>query len=495
MKYFMALEQVSLKQQILTTITVDETLPLRVYQNFYHQYDTCLIFESISQQNDDDNIKIAKRNRYSIIAVGKHLTVAGDDANNCAYIINHHHNDEREVISGNPINTLEEVIQYYQRQINLQGLPSMSAGLFGYLGYEAVHYFYDIDFSGQRDDLALPLYRFILPKNIIVIDHLLSQVYLVNLVIDENDDYITNLDFLTATDDIKSAKSVISESSASATNPINHHLSKQQYQDMVEKCQEYIVAGDAFQIVPSQRFSTALNNDQNDILTIYQHIRSLNPSPYLFCIKYDDMALIGCSPETLVKLDVDDKITLRPIAGTRKRGADQQQDQLLEQELLADEKERAEHLMLLDLGRNDIGKVAKQGSINIKQSFVVEYYSHVMHIISQIEAIKSTEHSFIDVLHSAFPAGTVSGAPKIRAMEIIAELEREKRRFYAGGVGYFSCDGSFDLCIALRTCLVQGNTMYVQAGAGVVADSIAENEYQETINKAMALLSINTQTG
>jgi len=262
------------------------------------------------------------------------------------------------------------------------------------------------------------------------------------------------------------------------------HLSKEQFFDIVERSIEYIKAGDIFQIVPSRRFSADYHLNP---LAFYRSLRSLNPSPYLFFFQVDDFSIIGSSPEILVKVE-DKKVTIRPLAGTRKRGATDAEDIELATDLMADKKELSEHLMLLDLGRNDIGRVAKKSTVKVTEQMEVEKYSHVMHIVSNVEGELKEDKDCMDALIAGFPAGTVSGAPKIRAMQIIDGLEQEKRQFYSGTVGYFSATGNLDTCIALRTALIKDNKIYLQAGAGVVYDSIAENEYAETENKAMALI-------
>ena len=247
---------------------------------------------------------------------------------------------------------------------------------------------------------------------------------------------------------------------------------------------KYIYSGDIFQVVLSQRFEAPLLKNPIDI---YKKIRITNPSPFLYFINYNDFQIIGSSPEILVRVK-NSKITIRPIAGTRPRGKNTKEDNKLKKELLSDPKEMAEHLMLLDLGRNDVGKFAKIGSVKVDSQFAIEKYSHVMHIVSNVTGKFNNKDSLMDVLLSGFPAGTVSGAPKIRAMEIIDELEKTRRKLYAGGIGYFSPNNNMDTCIALRTALIKNNKVYVQAGAGIVADSIPEKEYQETVNKAKALI-------
>jgi anthranilate synthase component 1 len=265
--------------------------------------------------------------------------------------------------------------------------------------------------------------------------------------------------------------------------PPQSNTTPEEYKAMVLRAKEYIAAGDAFQIVLAQRFEAPFTLPP---FSLYRALRRTNPSPYLYFLNFGDFAVAGSSPEILVRVR-DDVVTIRPIAGTRARGATPHEDKALEEELLADPKERAEHLMLLDLGRNDVGRVAKIGSVTVTDQFFVERYSHVMHIVSNVEGALDAKFDTLDALAAGFPAGTVSGAPKVRAMQIIDELEKEKRGLYAGCVGYFSAAGEMDTCIVLRTALVKDGTMYVQAGAGIVADSDPEYEQQECINKAKAL--------
>ena len=262
------------------------------------------------------------------------------------------------------------------------------------------------------------------------------------------------------------------------------NLTGEQFRGMVEKAKEYILAGDIFQVVLSQRFSLPFTLPP---FALYRALRRVNPSPFLFFLDLGGYSVVGSSPEILVRLR-DDKVTIRPIAGTRKRGATPEEDRALAADLLGDQKELAEHLMLLDLGRNDVGRVAKIGTVKVTDSFTIENYSHVMHIVSNVEGDIAAGHDAMDALRAGFPAGTVSGAPKVRAMEIIEELEPEKRGIYAGAVGYFAANGSMDTCIALRTTVVKDGVMYIQAGAGIVADSVPETEHEEVLAKSGAMV-------
>ena len=267
-------------------------------------------------------------------------------------------------------------------------------------------------------------------------------------------------------------------------NVVKSNISKKKFINNVNKAKKYIQIGDIFQVVLSQRFETKLTKNP---IEIYKKLRKTNPSPFMYFFNFNDFQIIGASPEILVRLR-DNKITIRPIAGTRPRGKNKKEDVFFEKDLLKDKKELSEHLMLLDLGRNDTGKVSKNNTVKVTESFTIERYSHVMHIVSNVEGQFNNKFSKFDTLLSGFPAGTVSGAPKIRAMEIIDELETTKRKVYAGGIGYFSANGDFDTCIALRTAVAKNNMFYVQSGAGIVADSKPINEYLETVNKAKALL-------
>jgi len=266
---------------------------------------------------------------------------------------------------------------------------------------------------------------------------------------------------------------------------IKSNVSKKKFKEMILKAKKYIKKGDIFQVVLSQRFECKTNKSP---LEIYKKLRSSNPSPFMFYFNFEDFQIVGSSPEILVRLRKN-KITIRPIAGTRPRGVTATKDKFYKNQLLNDKKELAEHLMLLDLGRNDVGKIAKINTVKVTEKFKIEKYSHVMHIVSNVEGDFREKQTLLDAMFAGFPAGTVTGAPKIRAMEIIDELENSKRKMYAGSIGYFSADKNFDTCIALRTALIKNDKFYIQSGAGIVADSIPEKEYEETVNKAKALIN------
>ncbi len=372
-----------------------------------------------------------------------------------------------------------------------EGLPPMSAGLIGYMGYDTVRLMERLPEANQ-DNLHIPDACFMRPRMHVVVDAVKSITYLIAPVWpaperDARTAYDEAQARLSATrrklSEPLARKAVSAE--AEETLEFTPHTSREHYHAMVEKARNYIRAGDIFQVVPSQRFSAPYTQSP---FALYRALRHLNPSPFLFFLQFGEMSLVGSSPEILVRLK-DGTVTIRPIAGTRRRGENTAEDETLKQDLLGDPKELAEHLMLLDLGRNDVGRVATPGSVRVTERMIVERYSHVMHIVSNVEGtLDAARFDAVDALVAGFPAGTTSGAPKIRAMEIIDELETEKRGFYAGCVGYFGANGDMDTCIALRTGLIKDGRLYVQAGGGVVADSDPESEFQESWNKAQALM-------
>jgi len=372
-----------------------------------------------------------------------------------------------------------------------KGVPAQSAGLYGYLGYDMVRHMENLP-DNNPDSLNTPDSILIRPSLLAVFDTLKDELYITAPV------YFRQS--VNAAQAHEAARNRIDEAVArleralphnedlAASAPINisSNTSHKEYLLMVEKAREYISAGDIFQVVISQRFSADFTLPPT---ALYRALRRTNPSPYMYFLDFGEFAIAGSSPEILVQVDKG-KVTIRPIAGTRKRGATPERDQELADELLNDPKELAEHLMLLDLGRNDVGRVAKIGTIEVTDKFFLEYYSHVMHIVSNvIGELDEEKYDYVDALAAGFPAGTVSGAPKVRAMEIIDELEKERRGIYAGCVGYFGADGYMDTCIVLRTAILKNNKLYVQAGAGIVADSKPELEYLECQNKSKALFS------
>jgi anthranilate synthase component 1 len=370
-------------------------------------------------------------------------------------------------------------------------LPPMAAGLFGYMGYDMVRLIERLP-TDKPDLLDLPEGMFVRPTVIAIFDNIEDHMTLVtparpdgqlgaraayNQALERLSDVVADLD--------RSLPGRQSREDASLSVPEpGSNLSREQYHSMVAQAKEYILAGDIFQVVLSQRFSMPFALPP---IALYRSLRRLNPSPFLFYLDFDKFSVVGSSPEILVRLR-DDTVTIRPIAGTRPRGTTSDEDRRNAEDLLADPKELAEHLMLLDLGRNDVGRVAQIGTVRVTEKMKIENYSHVMHIVSNVEGRIDPAHDAIDALMAGFPAGTVSGAPKVRAMEIIDELEPDRRGIYAGAIGYFGADGAMDTCIALRTAIVKDGRMYVQAGGGIVADSVAESEYQECHHKARALV-------
>ena len=369
-------------------------------------------------------------------------------------------------------------------------LPPMAAGVFGYLGYDMVRLMEDLP-PPNPDPIEIPDAVLVRPTIVVVFDAVKDSITVVTPVRPEKGvdaraalahaterlfGVVENLDR-------PLDKSLTEYDGGPLEVPPRSNTTPEEYKGMVRKAKEYILAGDAFQIVLAQRFEAPFTLPP---FSLYRALRRTNPSPYLYFLDFGDFAIAGSSPEILVKVR-GDIVTIRPIAGTRHRGLTPHEDKALEEELLADPKERAEHLMLLDLGRNDVGRVAQIGTVTVTDRFFVERYSHVMHIVSNVQGKLAGNRDALDALVAGFPAGTVSGAPKVRAMQIIDELEKEKRGLYAGCVGYFSAAGEMDTCIALRTALIKDGKMYVQAGAGIVADSDPNFEHQECINKAKAL--------
>ena len=442
--------------------------------NFLNEKNS-FVFESVE--------KGVIKGRYTIF--GKNPDKIWEFNNNNSYLF---YKNKKFKIKGNPKKVIEKIIQDFQFKIP-KSLPPISSLISGYFSYDIIRYIEKVS-NTCTDDLKLPDCRILRPKTLVIHDNLKKKLYFIQNCFNDEiikdykkkykeiNDEIINLIFLAnynlnISNDKKKEKIVVKS-----------NISKNQFIRNVKKAQRYIKIGDIFQVVLSQRFEANLTKSP---IEIYKKLRVSNPSPFMYFFNFEDFQIIGASPEILVRLR-NNKITIRPIAGTRPRGKNSREDKAYEKDLLKDKKELSEHLMLLDLGRNDTGKVSKVNSVKVTEKFVVEKYSHVMHIVSNVVGKFNKKYSKFDTLLSGFPAGTVSGAPKIRAMEIIDELEKSKRKVYAGGIGYFSANGDFDTCIALRTAVSKNNKFYVQAGAGIVADSKPLNEYKETINKAKALL-------
>ena len=476
-KDFKKKHQKKINQVVYSSINVkNENFLINLINNFLNVKNS-FVFESVEKG------KI--RGRYTIF--GKDPDKIWEFNNNKAYSIS---SKRKREISGTPEKIIETIIESFRFKIP-KSIPPISSIISGFFSYDIIRYIENIP-NKCKNDLGLPDVRLIRPVKLIIYDNFKKKIFfIVNCF---NDQKIKNYNkkFNSIKKEIKDLKKLILLNQNTHTKKIlpkkvkiKSNTTKKNFLSMVGKAKKYIKKGDIFQVVLSQRFETNLSKSP---LEIYKKLRITNPSPFMYFFNFHDFQIIGASPEILVRLR-EGKITIRPIAGTRPRGINKKQDDFYIKDLLKDKKELSEHLMLLDLGRNDVGKVAKINSVKITERFKVEKYSHVMHIVSNVVGKFNYEHSKFKSLLAGFPAGTVSGAPKIRAMEIIDELEKSKRKVYAGGIGYFSSNGDFDTCIALRTALAKKNKFYVQAGAGIVADSKPISEYYETVNKAKALIN------
>ena len=386
-----------------------------------------------------------------------------------------------------PLAWIEEFYARY-KVYEQADLPRFTGGLVGYFGYDTVRYIEPrLGACPNADPLQVPDILLMVSDEVVVFDNLSGKLYVVNYVDPANRDAYANgqarLDDLIVKLRSATPLQVQSKSLQVSEQDFISGFTQQGFEDAVNKAKEYIVDGDVMQVVLSQRLSIPFHSRP---LNLYRALRSLNPSPYMYYLDLDDFYVVGSSPEILVHME-HDVVTVRPIAGTRPRGKDEEEDKELELDLLADPKELAEHLMLIDLGRNDVGRIAQTGSVEVTEKMVVEHYSHVMHIVSNVIGKLKQEMSAIDVLRATFPAGTVSGAPKIRAMEIIDELEPVKRGVYSGAVGYLAWSGNMDTAIAIRTAVIKDNMLHIQAGAGIVYDSVPRNEWDETMNKGRAV--------
>ena len=448
---------------------------LNLIDNFLSEKNS-FIFESVEKG------KI--RGRYTIF--GKNPDKIWEFNNKNSYLTA---NNIKKKIKGAPEKIIEEIIEEFKFKTPV-GLPPICSLISGYFSYDSIRYVEKIP-NKCKDDLKLPDVRLLRPRTLVIHDNLKKKIfYIINIF---NDEKILNYKkkyfaIENEINDLLIKASFIKDNSNSNTKTnikVKSNTSKIKFLRMVNKAKKYIKIGDIFQVVLSQRFEAKLSKTP---LEIYKKLRITNPSPFMYFFNFEDFQIIGASPEILVRLR-DNKITVRPIAGTRPRGKNLKQDNFFAKDLLKDKKELSEHLMLLDLGRNDAGKVSKIGTVKVTESFMIEKYSHVMHIVSNVIGVYNKQFSKFKSLLAGFPAGTVSGAPKIRAMEIIDELETTKRKVYAGGIGYFSANGEFDTCIALRTAVAKNKKFYVQAGAGIVADSNPIKEYEETVNKAKALMN------
>jgi len=399
--------------------------------------------------------------------------------------------EERFGTTTDPLDEVRKLMARYQF-VSHPELPRFAGGAVGFLGYEAVRFFEPKVLAARQDDLQLPEMLFMLTGNVLIFDHRVRSLkILVNAFLDGGSPEKV---YARAVESLDSIMQQLSEPTDLPLVPVvdgekqpppRSNFRREEFQRAVERAKEYIRAGDIFQVVLSQRFESPFNGAPLDF---YRCLRFINPSPYMFCLNFgDDFALVGSSPEMHVRL-VGNTIEIRPIAGTRARGLTPAYDEANAAELLADPKERAEHIMLVDLARNDVSRVAEFGTVRVTEMMEIERYSHVMHIVSNVVGRSRAGCTAFDVVRATFPAGTVSGAPKIRAMQIISELENIRRGCYAGAIGYFGFDGNFDSCIALRCAVLKNGKAYFQAGAGIVADSDPQREYEETVNKARAMM-------
>ena len=426
--------------------------------------------------------------RYSFLGAGARLMISARDRT-----VTVTENGEIRTFESarDPLDELQKIMARY-RVARGTSLPGFHGGVVGYLGYDCVRWFEPTIAPPPKDELCVPDMFFLLTGTVMIFDHRRRRLKVVaNAFIEGNGAEpayeAAAREIETVLDQLKQpiAFPPIFTESEPRRGKAESNTTREDYHEMVNRAEEYIRAGDILQMVPAQRFETPFTGDALDL---YRTLRFINPSPYMFCLRFPEgYSLVGSSPEVHVRLS-DDLVEIRPIAGTRRRGATEEEDEANASDLLADPKERAEHLMLVDLARNDVGRIADYGSVRVTDFMTIERYSHVMHIVSHVSGKLAGGRTAYDVMRATFPAGTVSGSPKVRAMQIINELEKSKRCTYAGAVGYFGFDGNLDSCIALRTVLLKDGKAYVQAGGGVVADSTPEGEYQESVSKAMAAM-------
>ncbi|MBP1994731.1 anthranilate synthase component I [Paenibacillus eucommiae] len=467
---------------VVRHLLADTETPIRVFQHLY-QEPRAFLLESV-----EGGVKWA---RYSFIGSDPFLMIRAKNGQTEVQT-----KGETTTTSEKPIEILKAYLRSY-RSPQLADLPRFTGGAVGFFGYDLLQYYEKLP-AHRVDDLQMNDIQFMFCDQVIAFDHFKQQIKVIANV--HVPDFATDAEIIEAYHQacakidatIEKIKRPLGHETMTH-NPItpdqelgeiNSNISKETYIENVEKAKAYIRAGDIFQVVLSQRFEI---ETEVSPLHVYRVLRTMNPSPYMYVLKMDDEVIVGTSPELLVRVE-EEKVETRPIAGTRPRGNTPEEDLELEKELLADEKERAEHLMLVDLGRNDLGRVSEFGSVKCDTFMEIERYSHVMHIVSNVTGKIAKDKDFFDALLSCMPAGTVSGAPKLRAMEIIAELEQEARGAYAGAIGYLGFSGNLDTCITIRTIIFKHGKAYVQAGAGIVWDSVPEKEYEETVNKAKAML-------
>lgn len=462
-------------------LTADCETPLSAYSKI-RENEPAFLFESI--------IGGERIGRFSFLGSNPHKVIRVFDNE----VIIHHRNGTIEKLPSqqDPLSVIENLMAAY-KPVHLPGMPPFTGGAVGFVGHEYVHYVEPTIPTAEEHPLKLPVLYYMITDSVIIFDHVHQIMRICVNAHTEGGDRDVSAVYDQAVDEIKricrqlEKPQILTHRQLVEPDEIKvpgGNFTKKAFESAVDRIKEYIRAGDVIQTVLSQRFEKKFRSTPVDL---YRALRTVNPSPYMVLIEDSDFSIVGASPEVHVRL-TKDEVEIRPIAGTRPRGKDEREDLAFEKDLLADRKERAEHLMLVDLARNDIGRVCEYGSVSVPEYMTVERYSHVMHIVSQVTGKIRPEYTAYDLMRATFPAGTLSGAPKIRALQIIAELEQSQRGVYGGAIGYFGYEGNHDSCIGIRTAVIKGDTIYIQSGAGVVADSVPENEFFETINKAKGML-------
>ncbi len=472
---------------VWTELAADYETPVSAFQKLSAGQETpCFLLESAEKSDEIGRYSFLGNNpRLEIRAHGREISLRDQGETEFS---SYQLSEEK----GDPLHEVERLMAEF-KSVEVEGLPLFVGGAVGFLGYDMVRFFEPTVPAPPGNSLGLPDMVFMITDTLVIFDHRFRKLQvLANICTDDYPDLESG--YAAAREKIDHIIERLSHPASVAPfslmeeppeAPILSNTTQEEYQGMVTRAKEYIYAGDVFQVVPSQRFETDYVGNP---LNLYRALKHVNPSPYMFCLQFgNDFALVGSSPEVHVQA-IDGKIKIRPIAGTRWRGKTPEEDDALAADLLADPKECAEHVMLIDLARNDVGRVSEYSSVKVNEQMSIERYSHVMHIVSNVVGRLKEGQSAYDVMRATFPAGTVSGSPKVRAMQIINELEKSKRGAYAGAVGYFGFDGNHDSCIALRTVVLKDDKAYVQAGAGIVADSVPESEFQETVNKAKGML-------